>query len=188
MAETTIEDFSSVADWTSLAGTLTSSSGQGAGTAATDNLAVSNAASYGPDIFVGITVSTLVANDNEYILLGLRITNVPTTNGYYVSYVRQSGTDTMYLRRSSGGTPTTIGSWAQEVAAGNRIGISAVGSTITAYIDTGSGWTVVGSVTDANFNTAGALLLDIYNTTARVDDLVQVTADATKRLLLMGAG
>lgn len=187
MAETLIEDFSSVADWTSLVGTLLSSGGQGAGSAATDNFAYLTAGSYGPDVFLGLTLAAVPA-DNEYVFLCARITNLPAANGYFVSVVKSSGTDTMYVRRLDGGAATTLGSWTQEIAAGNRIGIRCVGSTISAMVDTGSGWTLVGSVTDANYSAAGQVAVDIFNTAARIDDLVLITDDSVKRLLLMGVG
>ncbi len=134
-----------------------------------------------------MTVATVPA-DGEGLFVCARITNLPAANGYFVSVVKSSGTDTMYVRRLTGGAATTLNSWAQEVAAGNRIGIDCTGSTISAYADTGSGWFLVGSVTDATYGAAGTIAVDIFNTAARIDNLVLVTADATKRLLLMGVG
>lgn len=177
MAETVIEDFTSLSDWTGLGGSLTASGGQGAGaTAAADNISYLTGGSYGPDIFFGLTIAT-VPGDNEYVLLFARL-NSATLSGYFVSIVKSSGTDTMYIRRITGGVPTTLNSWSQEVASGNRIGIDCTGTTISAYVDTGSGWTLVGSVTDGTYTAAGTTAVSIFNTVGRVDDLVQVTADA----------
>lgn len=172
MAETLIEDFSSVADWTSFVGTLTSSSGQGAGTAATDNFAYLTGGSYGPDIHLGITIAADPGTGNGVLLAARLIT--PAFNGYTISLVKNAGTDTILLRRLDSGAPTSLGSWSQEINVGDRIGISCVGSTITAYYDNGGGWTVIGSATDATYSAAGTIGLDIVNTSARVDDLVSV--------------
>ncbi len=176
MAETVIEDFTSVADWTSFVGTLLATGGQGAGSAATDNFAYLTSGSYGPDLQIGITVAADPGAGNG-ILLAARLI-VPAFNGYTVSLVKAAGADTILLRRLDSGAPTSLGSWSQEVNVGERIGIGCVGTTISAYYDSGSGWTLVGSATDGTYGAAGTIGLDIVNTSARVDDLVQVTADA----------
>lgn len=176
MAETVIEDFTSVAEWTSFAGTLTVSGGQGAGTAATDNFAYITSGSYGPDIQLGITIAADPGTGNG-VLIAARLA-VPAFNAYTVSVIKAAGTDTVYLRRLDAGVSNPLNSWLQEVAVGDRIGIGCVGSTISAYYDNGSGWTLLGSVTDTTYGAAGTIGLDIVNTSARVDDLVQVTADA----------
>ena len=187
MAETIIEEFSSTTDWTNLSGSIAASSGQGAGGSAGLNFGYITAGSWGPDVFIGMTVAAVPA-DNDSVFICARLSNLPAANGYMVSVVKSSGIDTMYVRRLTGGAAFTVGSWTQEIAAGNRIGIDCTGSTISAYADTGSGWFLVGSVTDGNHSGAGTIGLGIDNTVARVDDIVQVTADATKRLLLMGVG
>lgn len=186
MAETVIEDFASVADWTSFAGTLTASGGQGAGTAATDNFAYLTGGSYGPDVQLGITITADPGTGNG-VLIAARLA-VPAFNGYMVLVVKAAGTDTIYLRRLDAGVSNPLNSWAQEVNVGERIGIGCVGTTISAYYDNGSGWTLLGSVTDATYGAAGTIGLDIFNTAARVDDLVSITVDATRRLMLLGVG
>lgn len=172
MADTLIEDFSSVGDWTSFVGTLLASGGQGAGSAAGDNFAYRTSGSWGPDVFLAITIATVPA-DGAGVLLAARLV-VPTFNAYTISFVKAAGVDTVYLRRLDAGVSNPLLSWSQEVAAGDRIGIRCVGMTISAYINTGGGWTLLGSVTDTNYGAAGTIGLDVVGTAARVDDLVQV--------------
>lgn len=186
MAETTIEDFTSVADWTSFAGTLTASGGQGAGVGATDNFAYITSGSFGPDLRVGITLAAAPAN-GEGILIAARLA-IPAFNAYVVSVIKAAGTDTVFLRRLDAGISNPLLSWSQEVSVGDRIAIDCTGTTIAAYYDNGAGWTLLGSVTDTNYGAAGTIGLDIVGTSARVDDLVLVTADTVKRLALMGVG
>lgn len=84
--------------------------------------------------------------------------------GYLVSWVyNSSGTDTVTLRRDTrrtGGALTTLATYSQNLVGGDKIGITAVGSTISAWAYTNNAWAQLGSVTDTTITAAG--YIDLY--------------------------
>jgi hypothetical protein len=115
------------------------------------------------DCEVFVTVVTAPANNRNVTLLA-RVHDVSGTSfdGYGLRLNKVSGTDTLQIVRIDNGSLTNLGSAiSQEIASGNKIGLEIVGSTLTAYVDTGSGWTAVGNTTDSTYNVAGYLGIDI---------------------------
>jgi hypothetical protein len=97
------------------------------------------------------------------------------TNGnfYGVIYVKNAGTDTIYLRETASWSDTNHVTVAQEVGVGDSIGISAIGSLITIYYKaSGGSWSNIGSITDTTL-TSGKTQLWINEASANsatVDD------------------
>lgn len=81
-----------------------------------------------------LTVVTKPA-DGNYVLLLIRVVDpsVAAWSGYFLNAVAAVGTDTIQLYRETNGSATQIAVYNQEFSNGDSIGISAIGSTITAY-------------------------------------------------------
>ncbi len=77
----------------------------------------------------------------------------PTADGYDVHVVKAAGADLWQIRRRDNVTPTVLGAdMNQELSSGDSVGMSLVGSTISAYYRSGAGaWTLVGSRTDSTY-------------------------------------
>lgn len=125
----------------------------------------------GPDCEVFCTIA--VKHNGEEIGLYARLTtaSVTTVDGYSLAYNMESGTDTLRVFRVDNGVGTQLGATInQEVGAGDRIGLSIVGSTLTIYHDSGSGFTSLGTRSDGTYTATGRIGAYIWNTTARIDD------------------
>jgi hypothetical protein len=112
-----------------------------------------NASTFGPDSEVYLT-----ARGSSDFYVYLRMTGALGTSaqtGYRANWFG----DEVRIRRVDSGSGTVIGGpyAVTGPVTGNKFGLEAVGSTITAYVDTGSGWTAVGSVVDATYSTAGVI-------------------------------
>lgn len=139
-----------------------------------------NAAQFGPDCEAYMTIATLQPQTATFELFVRLKDLTPDTyayDGYSVSASRlnNAGTDTMRLRlrRRDNSSTTDISSPFDipNPAAGLRIGISAVGSTIKAFYDSGGGWVEALSVTDATYGGAGYLGLYWHGeSTSRIDN------------------
>ncbi len=115
------------------------------------------------DCEVYATIGTAPANNRNMTLFArLHDISGSSVDGYGLRLNKVSGTDTLQIFRIDNGTITNLGSAiSQEMAAGNKFGLEIVGNTLTAYVDTGSGWTAVGNTTDSTYNVAGYLGIDI---------------------------
>lgn len=114
------------------------------------------------DCEVYITIATVPAS-NRNLTVYARLHDVGAAiDGYGLRFNKLSGTDTLQFIRIDDGVLTNLGTAiSQELTTGNKFGLEIVGDTLTAYVDTGSGWAAVGNVTDATYNVAGYLGLDI---------------------------
>ncbi|MBN9393103.1 MAG: hypothetical protein J0I20_34035 [Chloroflexi bacterium] len=93
--------------------------------------------------------------------------------------------DTWRVYRSAGGAYTQLGAqFTQAPAVGHRFGISAIGSSVIGYYDTGSGFVAKVTTSDTT-HTSGRLGFEIYNSSG-IDDFgggtpgSGVTADMTR--------
>lgn len=118
------------------------------------------------DCEVYATISAVPsANRNMTLLARLHNISGSSIDGYGLRFNKLSGTDTLQIVRVDGGVLTNLGSAiSQELVVGNKFGLEIVGGTLTAYVDTGSGWTAVGSATDSTYSVAGYLGIDIGGT------------------------
>jgi hypothetical protein len=81
---------------------------------------------------------------------------VGTTDGYALKFTGQSGTDFLQVIRLDNGTENVIGAnFSQELVGGDSMRIHAQGDTFTVYVDTGSGWTSLGTRTDSTYSAGG---------------------------------
>lgn len=111
-----------------------------------------NGSTFGADCEVYATVFGLGGSAFSERMLYARITspNTGSTSGYAVGFEVNGGLVYLYRITSSGyvdiGTPTT-----STLVAGNVIGLSVIGTTVTAYIN----GTAVNTVTDSTYGAAG---------------------------------
>jgi hypothetical protein len=98
-----------------------------------------NASTFGPDSEAYATVASYSGSDT--IRIGARVTGGGTSSysGYFVS-ISTTGAWSI-IRITNGGSPVTLKSGVtQTLSSGDRIGIQVIGSVVTAWHDTGSGW------------------------------------------------
>lgn len=108
-----------------------------------------------------LTLNDILGNSGNRVAVGVRFTGSGSTpNGYYVLYNHTTGQISL-AKYVSGASTTIAGPTNITISNGSKIGISAIGTTITAWADTGSGWTSVLSVTDTSHSAAGKLWLYI---------------------------
>ena len=110
--------------------------------------------------------SNPASNRAQYTYARLTDIGASTTDGYALKWNKLSATDTLQIIRLDNGGETVLGAdFTQELTAGNMFGLQIVGDTLTAYINTGSGWTSLGSRTDSTYSAAGYLGLGIASGT-----------------------
>lgn len=126
--------------------------------------------SYAPNEEVYMTITTL-PDVNEVTSMGCRL-DIVNYDSYYIRYVRLAGTDTVNITHYNSGndTDSILATYSQEIAVNDSIGISAIGSTITAYYKAADGsWVELGNVTEPSLNATGYLFIEAKGT-IRVDD------------------
>jgi hypothetical protein len=126
-----------------------------------------SAESFPADQEAWVTVSTWV----DEVEVHIRLQNPGTSgvDGYILNILASSNLWRIY--RLDNQNTTLLASGAITMSSGDRIGISAVGSTLTAYQDhAGGGWTVLGSTTDATYNAAGYIGLFASSASTVFDD------------------
>lgn len=119
-----------------------------------------NAAQYGPDCEAYVTIVIWSTQDDTHTVM-LRLKDMTqdayTFDGYQLkAYI--FGADTLALVRIDNSVSTQLGATiSTTLAAGHKVGLSAVGATLTAYQDSGSGFVSMGTRTDATYANAGYL-------------------------------
>ncbi len=91
-------------------------------------------------------------------------------DGYELLALTQSGTDTLLIRRVTNDGMTVLVSTSLEFAVGDRLWLRCAGSTLTASIDQGAGFTQILQATDSVYVLDGWIGLRIRGTTGRADD------------------
>jgi hypothetical protein len=128
-----------------------------------------NAATYGPDCEVYVTIPTLDSG-GVGVYLSLRVGGtLSLPNSYWLKYA--DGTNACEIDCATNGSDNKISSgFTMPIVAGDKIGFRAVGTTLTAYYYHSGIWTVAYSMVDSTYQGAGYLALEIQNTTFRCDD------------------
>lgn len=128
--------------------------------------------SYGPDMEAYVTIVTKESTGNS-IGLQVRVQPSDSYKAYYLLTEISSGAsdDTIKIKYWNGSTGSTLATYTQEITNGDSIGISAVGSTITAWYKSGAGaWIELGHVTDTSETRAGYIELFNDSSTPVFDD------------------
>lgn len=104
-----------------------------------------------------VTCATVAGGtDRMRIYLRLATPGTAGVDGYFVQTDAAAGTDTWGIFRLDNASATSIASGSQEWSNGDKLGLSAIGSTISAYRYSGGSWSLLGSATDATYSAAGA--------------------------------
>ena len=136
-----------------------------------------NAATFGPDLDIAISVPTVPAGSDEDIILIFRLTNPGTWNtdgdGYAVNYY--TADVGIYALRVDDGVFSVIGDiYSQALSNGDSFGGRMVGDTIDVYYKAGAGaWSHVDTETDSTYTAAGSMA--IYSSSdanTRLDNLI----------------
>jgi RHS repeat-associated protein/uncharacterized repeat protein (TIGR01451 family) len=141
-----------------------------------------NVDTFGPDSEAFFTLSSIPQDPYSSVGLWLRLTGIDemSPDGYAVTYIA-NGSIVAY--RFDDGSYVQIGSSLyQSLSPGDRFGARMVGDTISIYVDTGSGWNVIGTITDSTYASAGYIGLICYayqaTSTWAVDDFGGGTVSA----------
>jgi Fibronectin type III domain len=150
---------------------LVVSSNQVACTITTTATAWRSVGAYGPDSEAWVTIATLPGVGNAVrVYARLQAPGSAAVDGYMVRFQQQSGTDQVFIDRLDNAAVTTLASFNQEFAAGDRLRISVVGSTVQAWRYSGGSWTKLGEVSDSTYPAAGYIGVGLRGTTGRLDD------------------
>jgi len=111
---------------------------------------------YGPDCEVYISVPTLPPGDVSALYLRIAQPGTTTADGYELRADAIASEWTIYS--VTNGVETPIGSAVSHAfAAGDKMGFSAVGSTLTGYRFTGGTWNQIIQRTDSTYLSAGLI-------------------------------
>jgi hypothetical protein len=138
---------------------------------------------YGPDVELYLTIPTM--DTAAFYFLSVRKGGtLGSPTGYYLE-INQFGNK--LVRMDGGGTESPLGAdFIQAVASGDSMGLSIVGSTITAYYKAAAGsWTTLTTRTDGTYTGTGLLSIDYNSTTARLDDFGGGTIGAAGPTILL---
>lgn len=106
-----------------------------------------------------------IAVVNDWSLVGVRVTSTGGCSGYYTQY----GGGSLYLTKWDSNAESTLDSDTVTLANGDKIGIRAVGPSLTGWVYQSGSWTQRLSAEDAEFAT-GFLGLQQGLSTGRLDD------------------
>lgn len=130
------------------------------GTPSTQADAWYDVSNFGPDCEVYATmVAAVPVTDHMELWLRTASEGTSNTTGYFLRYSPSAGTDSITIQRADIGSDGALGATiSQDVSAGDSLGLSAVGSTITAWYKPAAGsWTSLGARTDSTYTAAGKL-------------------------------
>ena len=138
---------------------------------------------FGPDIELQVQVTTPGDNGISGVALTARIADGGTAgwDGYRLVWTHADPQDVWALQRVDDGSITLLdGTSVQSdpLEAGDRIGLQIVGSTLKGYKFTGGAWAEVISRTDATYDAAGSLGVQIIDESqeSRIDNVIGGTA------------
>jgi hypothetical protein len=126
---------------------------------------------YGPDTEMYADMPVLpLSSDGGYVFLAERISNVGGSwNGYGMLF---APSNTWQLRRYVGGSSTVLASGTQAVTAGDALGFSVIGNSLTAWYKPVAGsWSSIVSTTDSTYTNGGPMGIELGDATVRLDNL-----------------
>lgn len=130
-----------------------------------------SASQFGPDCEVYATLPVIGnVGANPYSELWARLQNPGndgTRNGYFLRLTLSSA----YIGKNVAGAETILGGSIATPVSGDKWGLEIIGTTINAYRDSGSGWSLISTKTDSSVSGAGYIGFDNGNdTSARFDE------------------
>lgn len=124
-----------------------------------------SASNFGPDVEV---YQSYPVAPTSYAFLACRVTNENTAGVAMYAIIWIPGVG--WRLRTYGPFVTLASDNANPLSDGDRIGLSAIGTEITAWHYTGGAWVSRLSVTDTTFSNAGKIGFEFQDNTARADD------------------
>lgn len=119
-----------------------------------------NNADYGPDVEAFVTITAFSAIDSLIYVFN-RLVNIGsgTIDGYYARFDTASGAENGRIFRLDNDAGTQLGATDTSItlAAGDKMGIESIGSTIGFYHNTGGTWTQIFTRSDATYGAAGKI-------------------------------
>jgi hypothetical protein len=111
------------------------------------------------------TVVTADVSDTLEVWVRLTSAGGAAPNGYRILFTdNAAGSDTLALYRVNGGVFTQLGStFTGTIASGQKIGIDAVGTTISAYSTTAGVWSTRVTATDAAWSSGSLAIIATAN-------------------------
>jgi subtilisin family serine protease len=150
---------------------LKSLSNQLANNKTTTGSAWRNNVQYGPDTEVWAKITTLPGTGNQVRLYArLRQPGSSTADAYMLRSNESTGTDQVSLERLDNGLITTLKTMTQELSSDDTLLLRVRGSTLEAWRQGGSTWSLLGSVTDSSYSAGGFVGVGLRGTTGRLDD------------------
>jgi hypothetical protein len=155
------------ADWNEVVASYSIVSNQARGNAVS-NWQIANyvAITYDADFEVYLTLNTLSNTSGSGEIYGIDANG----NGYGVLWNNYTNTMQISIHNGSDWGEALGSVISQTINSGNKIGFSKVGSTLTAYINTGGGWSVVDTVIDNTYNVSPIYLsMACYRSSTEAD-------------------
>lgn len=118
------------------------------------------------DTEVYITLSDLFYGGNR-VAVGARYDDSPNVNGYFLFWQYGGGTQSLGMYRHDSGVATQLGAnfTITDLVPGDKIGLSVIGTTLTAYVYQGGVWTSLGTRTDSTYSSGILWLFSRWDTT-----------------------
>jgi hypothetical protein len=127
--------------------------------------------SYGPDGQVWVRVSVAPGDGaGARLYARLQAPGSSAVDGYMLRFNQVAGTDQVLLVRIDNGALVTLATANVDIAAGDRLLLRLVGSTIEAWRQTASGWSRLAQAADSTYPAAGMIGVALRGTTGRLDD------------------
>lgn len=129
-------------------------------------------ATFGPNVKVSLDTPDATVPSTASLFIYLRLTSpgvASATDGYACQF--SPFTTTVNVLRIDNSSSTTLNTnAAAPLADGGKVGCEVIGNTITAYVDTGSGYVAVATAADGTYPAGGSAGLRANATTLRADN------------------
>jgi hypothetical protein len=144
-----------------------------------------NVTTFGPDCEIYYDVPTAAAGDALNLVARGANMGGGSPNGYTIYITPNTGVWT--FGRLDAGAFTQLGATVTQVVSNaDAVGMSVVGSTITAYYKaSGGSWTSIATRTDTTYSAAGNFGFELQNATLRIDNFSGGTVVAGPTILLL---
>lgn len=109
---------------------------------------------------------------NARLFLCLQQIGAGTVDGYAATFRKVTAlSDNVRIHRIDNGSYVQLTTADQELDDGDKLWLRRTGSTLTLYVDTGSGWTQISQTTDATYSCAGTNIgMAIVHSSHQFDD------------------
>jgi hypothetical protein len=130
-----------------------------------------NVTTFGPDVAVAGFLPDASTSSGNWVNLYLRLQSVGTSavDGYFCNFEPDTQIIRVY-RYNNDGNVLISDTVSFDLAQNDAIGCEAIGQTITAWVNTGSGWQSIVSAIDSTYGAAGHVGVQMSNASYALDD------------------